>query len=197
MSPSKQDKVLLPLATAIRTEDGIRTVDRGEPLPEGTLAEEKERLERNEVLGTPAEARALARLSQPPPAAEVEGRSPKDAAAALVAAETAAAERQEAEEEAAAKEADRILSEQGLGGGNPDEGPPAPTLQSSEAEFDAFTTDATADQVVAAAGDDPELAGELLASERSVRGEDARKTVVEALEAKAQKQPEGEQSGGS
>lgn len=186
MSPS-DEKVLLPLSTAVRTEDGVRTVDRGEPLPKGTLSEEKKRLEANEVIGTPAEARALARLSQPPPAAEIDRQSPKDAAAALVASEVAAAERREAEEAAAAQEADRILEEQGLGSAA---GPQAPTLSSSEEEFDAFTSDATADQVVAAAGDNPDLAKELLASERSVRGDDARKTVVEALEAKGESQQE-------
>jgi hypothetical protein len=196
MSPSKSKKVTLPLATAVRTEDGVRSVNRGDPLPDNTLPEEKKRLEEAGVLGTKKQATALANLSAPLNR-EVETTPPVDAAQALVdsearelarteaaakqAADEASHEQTEEEREIAKAQAEqaKAAGESGSSGSSASSAP-VPTADSSDEDLDAFTANATVDEVLDAATS-PELAQRLYESEDSVRKDKARKSLGEGL----------------
>lgn len=166
-------EVFLPLTGAIKVAGGgVRTINRGDPIPSDLAKGERDRLERLGAIGpepgpvqtppTPDEAQALADdMAKQIPEALHKG-------SIGVAVAPAPAEGEAAEAAPAA--------------------PAAPNLNSSNEEFDAFTAAANVDQVVAAA-DSPELAQALLESEEVVRKDSGgpRKGVVEGLVEKGAK----------
>lgn len=185
MSKNKNN-VLLPLAAAVRTEDGLATLSRGDVLPDNILDEERERLERNGNLGTAEHAAAL------PPAGVAEPvvrATPIEAAQAAIVRQETAELQQEAEQDVAQKIADLHADQQGEQAGGDAAAAPAPTAPGLNAEneaFDTYVAEASVEQIVTAVDAAPEddrqaLAQAYLEAEESVREGKPRKTLVEGL----------------
>jgi hypothetical protein len=170
--------VILPLAATVRTEDGVRTVSRGEEIPSNILSEERKRLDENGILGTAAEAAALPANVVTEP---VERPTPREAAqTAIKQAEIAELQARQAED-AAAKQAELLADQQQENAPKP-AGPAAPAANAANEDFDAFVAEANVDDVVAAAeANDADYAQALLDAENSVRDE-PRKSLVAKLE---------------
>lgn len=184
MSKSKNN-VVLTLAAAVRTEDGVRTVSRGEELPENTLPEERDRLDANGILGTAEHAAALppAGVAEP-----VERATPIDAARAAIVAQETADLQEKAEQDVAEKIAELHADQQGeaSGGSAAKPAPEAPGLNSENEAFDTYVAEASVEQIVAAVDAAPEddrqaLAQAYLEAEESVREGKPRVTLVEGL----------------
>lgn len=180
MSKSKNN-VVLTLAAAVRTEDGVRSISRGEELPENTLPEERKRLEANGIIGTAEHAAAL------PPAAPsepVERATPLDAARAAIVAQETAELQEKAEQDVAQKIADLHADQQGeQAGASSAPAATAPALNAANEDFDSYVANASAEEIVAAVEAQPEdqreaYADALVEAEQSVRGDKARKTVL-------------------
>jgi hypothetical protein len=143
-------------AGAVVVEPATRILffDRGDELPSGLTDEELERLKADDAIGPADEVdEYIRRLSDPAAAAEEDKRA-AEARLALVRGETGPVD---ASNLAAA-------TDQQLAAWISDESPKV-------------------DEVVASAGDDPELAGRLLEAERAATKGDARKGVEEGLQA--------------
>jgi hypothetical protein len=183
MSPSAKLNVVLPLAATVRTEEGIRTVSRGEELPDNVTSEERERLLDNGVLGTAQEAAALPANVVTEP---VERPTPREAAQAAINQNELAELQARQAEDAAAKQAELIADQQGENAPAPaSTGPAAPGVNSPNEDFDAYVAEAKVDDAVAAVNAVPEderqaYAQALLDAENSVRDE-PRKSLVEKL----------------